>query len=97
MSNVELFIILCLSCLYNIRNTIDKDNDEGGNALDFVSLSIDGVGIEIPGFVEVEQEDGNIEKQEADRSQIKLGILSEAQTRSLILCLCCLYNIRNTI
>jgi hypothetical protein len=61
----------------------DKDNDEGGNALDFVSLSIDGVGIEIPGFVEVEQEDGNIEKQEADRSQIKLGILSETQTYSI--------------
>jgi hypothetical protein len=49
----------------------DKDNDESGNALDFVSLSIDGVDIEIPRFVE------------ADKSQIKLGILSEAQTYSV--------------
>ncbi len=61
----------------------DKDNDESGNALDFISSSIDGVDIEIPEFVEVEQEDGNIEKQEADKSQIKLGILSEAQTYSV--------------
>ncbi|BAS67188.1 hypothetical protein [Bathymodiolus septemdierum thioautotrophic gill symbiont] len=61
----------------------DKDNDESGNALDFISLSIDGVDIEIPEFVEVEQEDGNIEKQEADKTQIKLGTLSEAQTYSV--------------
>jgi hypothetical protein len=61
----------------------DKDNNESGNTLDFVSLSIDGADIEIPEFVEVEQEDGNFEKQEADRSQIKLGILSEAQTYSV--------------
>lgn len=62
----------------------DKDNDESGNALDFISLSIDGVDIEIPEFVEVEQEDGNIEKQEADKSQIKLGRLVETQTYSVV-------------
>jgi hypothetical protein len=49
----------------------DKDSDESGNALDFVSLSIDGVDIEIPKFVE------------ADKSRIKLGTLSEAQTYSV--------------
>ncbi len=61
----------------------DKDSDESGNTLDFVSLSIDGVDIQIPKFVEVKQSDGNIKKQEANKSQIKLGILSEAQTYSV--------------
>ena len=61
----------------------DKDNDESGSTLDFVSLSINGTDIEIPEFLEVKQEDGNIEKQEANKSQIKLGTLSEAQTYSV--------------
>ncbi len=61
----------------------DKDSDESGNALDFVSLSIDGVDIEIPKFVEVKQSDGSIQKQKANKRQIKLGTLSEAQTYSV--------------
>ncbi len=61
----------------------DKDNYESGNTLDFVSLSINGVDIEIPEFVEVEQKEGSIEKQKADKSQIKLGRLLETQTYSV--------------
>jgi hypothetical protein len=64
----------------------DRDNDESGSALDFISLSIDGMD-KLSEFVEVKQEDGSIEWQEVDKTQIKLGELSEAQT----------YNIRATL
>jgi hypothetical protein len=39
----------------------DKDNDESGKGLDFVNLSIDGVDVEIPDFIEVTK-DGETEK-----------------------------------
>jgi len=61
----------------------DKDNDESGKALDFVSLSIDGINVEIPDFIEVTK-DEETEKIEADKSQIKLGKLLEAQTYSVV-------------
>lgn len=61
----------------------DKDNDESGNALDFVSLSKDGVDIEMPDFIEVKK-DEEIEKVKVDKSQIKLGKLLEAQTYSIV-------------
>jgi hypothetical protein len=50
----------------------DRDNDESGSALDFISLSIDGMD-KLSEFVEVKQEDGSIEWQEVDKTQIKLG------------------------
>jgi hypothetical protein len=62
----------------------DKDNNEGGSALDFVNLSIDGAAIEIPEFVEIKQKDGNIEKQKADKCQIKLGQLAKLQTYEIM-------------
>ncbi len=52
----------------------DKDNDENGGALDFVSLSIDGKDIEIANSVKAQQ---------ADTKQIKLGTLSPAKTYSI--------------
>lgn len=61
----------------------DKDNDESGRALDFVSLSIDGVDIEIPDFIEIEK-DGVIEKIDANKDQIKLGKLLEKQAYKVI-------------
>jgi len=61
----------------------DKDNDESGNALDFVSLSIDGVDVEIPDFIEAKK-DEEIDKVKADKSQIKLGKLLETQTYSVV-------------
>ncbi len=61
----------------------DKDNDESGKGLDFVNLSIDGVDVEIPDFIEVTK-DGETEKIKADKSQIKLGRLLETQTYSVV-------------
>ncbi len=57
----------------------DSDNNEVGSGLDFINLSIDGNAIEIPDFIETNK-DGVIEKEEADKSQIKLGKLSVEQT-----------------
>jgi hypothetical protein len=61
----------------------DKDNDESGKALDFVSLSIDDMDVEILDFIEVTK-DGETEKIKTDKSQIKLGKLLEAQTYSVV-------------
>lgn len=61
----------------------DSDKNEANTGLKFISLLIDGVNIEIPDFVEFEK-DGVIEKEEADKSQIKLGKLSREQAYSII-------------
>ncbi len=61
----------------------DKDNDESGSALDFVSLSIDDEDVPIPDFIEFKK-DGVIQQKEADKSQIKLGKLLKEQSYSII-------------
>ena len=61
----------------------DSDKNEAETRLDFINLSIDGISIDIPEFVEVEK-DGKIEKQETTKSQIKLGKLSVGQSYSIL-------------
>lgn len=61
----------------------DTDNNETDSALDFVSLLINGNDILIPDFVEVEK-DGIIQKEGANKSQIKLGRLLTTETYNIV-------------
>lgn len=61
----------------------DSDKNEVDTALDFVSLSIDGADVSIPDFIEFEKDDV-MQKEGADKSQIKLGRLSKWQTYSIV-------------
>lgn len=61
----------------------DNDKNEAGTGLDFIGLSIDGVDVEIPDFVEFEK-DGVMQKEEADKSQIKLGKLLKEQSYNIV-------------
>ena len=60
----------------------DNDKNEAGIGLDFIDISIDGINIELADFIEVDK-DGVIEKEEANKSQIKLGKLLAGETYNI--------------
>jgi hypothetical protein len=61
---------------FSISLAMDTDNNSTDSALELTNLSIDGREVLIPEFVEVEK-DGEIEQIPADKTQVKLGKISE--------------------
>ncbi|MBT4208270.1 hypothetical protein HOE22_07990 [Candidatus Woesearchaeota archaeon] len=57
---------------FSVSLAMDTDNDSTDSALDLIELSVNGKDIPIPEFIEIEK-DGEIQKESADKTQIKLG------------------------
>ena len=68
---------------FSVSLAMDTDNDSTDSALDLIELSVNGRSISIPDFIEIEK-DGEIKKEPADKTQIKLGRVPDEGVYNII-------------
>jgi len=68
---------------FSISLAMDTDNNSVDSALDVIKLSVNGEDISIPEFVDIEK-DGQVMQEPADKTQIKLGKMSEEQAYNIV-------------
>jgi hypothetical protein len=68
---------------FSISLAMDTDDNSVDSALDVIKLSVNGEDISIPEFVDIEK-DGQVMQEPADKTQIKLGKMSEKQAYNIV-------------